>query len=122
MQTFETDDTPTRSKPSRKLFELASRHRAQGYIGTPSAEANRLPEILAQRASRADPKVRLGAGALRLTPGVHDRRNGHRADGATCRLRDNRHDRHAAPAHVRSVDREYVSSGPEVCTARDLWH
>jgi hypothetical protein len=59
---------------------------------------------------------------FRPTRAAHDHRNDHRADGAIYRLRDNRYDRHAEPVHVRSLDREYVSSGPEVCSSRDLWH
>ena len=58
---------------------------------------------------------------LRLTAGARDRRNDHRADGAAGRLRDSRHGHHAAPLHVRSLDRVRVSSGLEACSSRDLW-
>ena len=57
---------------------------------------------------------------LRLTARARDRRNDHRADGAAGRLRDSRHGHHAAPLHVRSLDRVHVSSGLEACISRDL--
>ena len=60
-------------------------------------------------------------GGLRLTAGARDHRNDHRADGAAGRLRDSRHGHHAAPLHVRSLDRVRVSSGLRVCISRDLW-
>jgi hypothetical protein len=60
-------------------------------------------------------------GALRLTAGAHDNRNDRRADGAAGRLRDSRHGHHAAPLHVRSLDRARVSSGLRVCISQDLW-
>ena len=60
-------------------------------------------------------------GALRLTARDRDHRNDHRADGAAGLLRDSRRGHHAAPLHVRSLDRVRVSSGLEACISRDLW-
>ena len=45
---------------------------------------------------------------LRLTARARDHRNDHHADGAAGRLRGSRHGHHAAPLHVRSLDRVHV--------------
>ena len=58
--------------------------------------------------------------ALRLTARARDHRNDRRADGAAGRLQDSRHGHHAAPLHVRSLDRVRVSSGLEACISPDL--
>jgi hypothetical protein len=58
---------------------------------------------------------------LKLTARARDRRNDRHADGAAGRLRDSRHGHHAAPLHVRSLDRARVSSGLEACSSRDSW-
>ena len=58
---------------------------------------------------------------LRLTARARDHHNDHHGDDAAARLQDSRHGHHAAPLHVRSLDRARASSGLEACIARDLW-
>jgi hypothetical protein len=57
---------------------------------------------------------------VRLAVLARGHRNDHHADGAAGRPRDSRRGRHAAPVHVRSLDRVRVSSGLEACISRDL--
>jgi hypothetical protein len=70
---------------------------------------------------RRDDRIRRRA-PLRLTPEAHDHRNDHRADGAACRPRDNRHDRHAGRLRGRNLGRAGVSSGFQAYSAPDFLH
>jgi hypothetical protein len=79
------------------------------HLGLPASNPSNRNEA---RAVRGRP--------LRLAALARDHRNDHRADGAADRPQDSRYGHHAAPLHVRSLDRARACSGLEVCIARDL--
>ena len=124
-------DTPVNKPPDgqistrqREQISLMSRT-LRSIRSTPGVSDSIFKEPIAAPSLRARLHFRHPHGRLRErlrpTAWARDRRNDHHADGAAGRLRDSRRGHHAAPLHVRSLDRVRVSSGVEVCSSRDLW-
>ena len=84
------------------------------HLGLPASNP---PDRNEARAVRFDHR---SGRPLRLTARARDHHNDHHGDDAAARLQDSRHGHHAAPLHVRSLDRVRVSSALQACTSRDL--
>jgi hypothetical protein len=99
-----------------KSYYGRSTHAEVSYRPTSERQSIKPNEARAVRFDRRSGR------SLRLTARARDHHNDHHGDDAAARPQDSRHGHHAAPLHVRSLDRARASSGLEACIARDLWH